>query len=79
MSQNSNTPDLTARSVLVVRESPDICHTQQPSSGGPLYNADLLEDIVEERFGHQENRRMARARRGKMTRRLARGYSEGWD
>jgi hypothetical protein len=68
-----------AQSVSVVRESTAVCHTQPPASGGLLYNADLLEELMEERFGHQENRRLAKAKRGKMTRRLSRGYSEGWN
>jgi hypothetical protein len=79
MSTNSNTIALTAQSVSVVRESPGVCHTQQPASGCLLYNADLLEDLVEERFEHQESRRVEKAKRGKMTRRLSRGYSERWN
>ena len=79
MLANSNIPVLTAQSFSVVHKPPCVCHTQQPALGGILYNADLLEDVVEERFDHQENRRVEKAKRGKMTRRLSRGYSKNWN
>lgn len=47
----------------------DVCHTQQPAPGGTSYNADQLEDALEEHFDQHENRRAVEARRGKMARR----------
>ena len=70
MSPNSNLTVHAAQSC--VREGSGICHTQQPTHGGASYNADPFEELIEEHFERRENGRIAKAKHGKMSRRLSR-------